>query len=129
MPAIVSPALHLLPTASAARRWGRWMLLAWLLAVGCAGSAPFVAPFAPFTPTLDCVTHKRQKPAAQGPVSHLLECSQCLPAAPPGASPEPTPHVQRAVRAAAAPRAPEPAFAFVFPSPPARAPPLTSFPA
>ncbi len=125
------------------RRLARWVLLLWLMAIGCAGSAPLLQPI---QPRLDCVTHKNANKAAQrsvsksaqagGPTSNpaqalpaegggLWHCSQCLMAGPPSAWPATVSLVQRAARAAAEKPASSPLLPSLSLRPPARAPPIS----
>lgn len=114
--------LHL-PRGRSVRRFARWLLLGWLLAMTCAGSAPLVPTL---TPTMDCVTHKaRGGELAQG-AAGVMQCSLCLPVAPPAPQ---LPLVQQVERVSQA----EPTVhtsngPFFQPQvlPPARAPPMFS---
>ncbi|MBN8504420.1 MAG: hypothetical protein J0L58_08075 [Burkholderiales bacterium] len=112
-----------LPRPRSTRRFARWLLALWLLALGCAGSAPL---FDPIQPRLDCVTHRKAKPAESvaPQASKLWHCSQCLFAAPPpGFAAAPVP-LQRVVRAEPQLPPADPRAADLSLTPPARAPPV-----
>lgn len=111
---------------STTRRLARWVLMLWLMAIGCAGSAPLLQPTQAVQPKLDCVAHKaQQSKALPKDGGGLWHCSQCLMAGPPPAWPAAASLVQRAARAAVDKLASSPLLSPLSLRPPARAPPLS----